>query len=153
MPSYDYKYGIWAVTGGRSSALETIGRVAAGAVAKKLLHQVHGLDCLPACPSARWLCDSQKSLFVAKADSPSLHTAAAAAVGHPIAPHPPPAIPCLCPQVAGTGILACVNRMREVEAANIGQRVGGGARLWPSSRSCSGQPEKPRLPSAWAALF
>lgn len=39
--TYDFKYGIRAVAGGgRSSARETIGRVAAGAVAKKLLHQV-----------------------------------------------------------------------------------------------------------------
>ena len=36
--TYDFKYGIRAVAGGgRSSARETIGRVAAGAVAKKLL--------------------------------------------------------------------------------------------------------------------
>lgn len=39
--TYDFKYGIRAVAGGgRSSARETIGRVAAGAVAKKLLRQV-----------------------------------------------------------------------------------------------------------------
>lgn len=36
--TYDFKYGIRAVAGGgRSSARETIGRVAAGAIAKKLL--------------------------------------------------------------------------------------------------------------------
>lgn len=41
--TYDMKYGIRAVAGGgRSSARETIGRVAAGAVAKKLLDQLHG---------------------------------------------------------------------------------------------------------------
>jgi chorismate synthase len=39
--TYDFKYGIRAVAGGgRSSARETIGRVAAGAVAKKLLKLV-----------------------------------------------------------------------------------------------------------------
>ena len=39
--TYDMKYGIRAVAGGgRSSARETIGRVAAGAVAKKLLKMV-----------------------------------------------------------------------------------------------------------------
>lgn len=39
--TYDFKYGIRAVAGGgRSSARETIGRVAAGAVAKKLLAQL-----------------------------------------------------------------------------------------------------------------
>lgn len=39
--TYDFKYGIRAVAGGgRSSARETIGRVAAGAIAKKLLQVV-----------------------------------------------------------------------------------------------------------------
>ena len=39
--TYDAKYGIRAVAGGgRSSARETIGRVAAGAIAKKLLKQL-----------------------------------------------------------------------------------------------------------------
>ncbi len=43
--TYDFKYGIRAVAGGgRSSARETIGRVAAGAVAKKLLKQVAGTE-------------------------------------------------------------------------------------------------------------
>lgn len=43
--TYDMKYGIRAVAGGgRSSARETIGRVAAGAVAKKLLQTVCGLE-------------------------------------------------------------------------------------------------------------
>ena len=37
----------------------------------------------------------------------------------PSPPHPPPAVPCLRPQVAGTEILAYVNRVREVEAANV----------------------------------
>lgn len=43
--TYDFKYGIRAVAGGgRSSARETIGRVAAGAIAKKLLHVVGGTE-------------------------------------------------------------------------------------------------------------
>ena len=43
--TYDMKYGIRAVAGGgRSSARETIGRVAAGAIAKKLLHTVCGTE-------------------------------------------------------------------------------------------------------------
>ncbi|MDJ0590421.1 MAG: chorismate synthase [Pleurocapsa sp. MO_226.B13] len=43
--TYDAKYGIrnWQ-GGGRSSARETIGRVAAGAIAKKILKQVAGID-------------------------------------------------------------------------------------------------------------
>jgi len=45
--TYDFKYGIRAVAGGgRSSARETIGRVAAGAVAKLLLRQLHGTEVL-----------------------------------------------------------------------------------------------------------
>ena len=43
--TYDAKYGIRNYQGGgRSSARETIGRVAAGAIAKKVLHQVAGVD-------------------------------------------------------------------------------------------------------------
>lgn len=43
--TYDMKYGIRAVAGGgRSSARETIGRVAAGAIAKKLLQRVCGVE-------------------------------------------------------------------------------------------------------------
>jgi chorismate synthase len=43
--TYDFKYGIRAVAGGgRSSAREAIGRVAAGAVAKKLLKLVSGTE-------------------------------------------------------------------------------------------------------------
>ncbi len=43
--TYDAKYGIrnWQ-GGGRSSARETIGRVAAGAIAKKILHQFAGVE-------------------------------------------------------------------------------------------------------------
>ena len=43
--TYDAKYGIrnWK-GGGRSSARETIGRVAAGAIAKKILYQVAGVE-------------------------------------------------------------------------------------------------------------
>ncbi len=46
--TYDAKYGIRAVSGGgRSSARETIGRVAAGAIARKVLqHSVPGYECL-----------------------------------------------------------------------------------------------------------
>ena len=43
--TYISKYGIHASSGGgRSSARETIGRVAAGAVAEKLLHLLHGTE-------------------------------------------------------------------------------------------------------------
>jgi chorismate synthase len=43
--TYDLKYGIRNVQGGgRSSARETIGRVAAGAIAKKILAQVAGVE-------------------------------------------------------------------------------------------------------------
>ncbi len=43
--TYDAKYGIRAVAGGgRSSARETIGRVAAGAIAKAILRQVAGVE-------------------------------------------------------------------------------------------------------------
>lgn len=45
--TYDYKYGIRAIAGGgRSSARETIGRVAAGAIAKKILKIVAGCEVL-----------------------------------------------------------------------------------------------------------
>lgn len=45
--TYDFKYGIRAVAGGgRSSARETIGRVAAGAIAKQLLKAVAGTEVL-----------------------------------------------------------------------------------------------------------
>lgn len=45
--TYDFKYGVRAIQGGgRSSARETIGRVAAGAVAKKVLKQVSGTEVL-----------------------------------------------------------------------------------------------------------
>ena len=43
--TYDAKYGIRNYQGGgRSSARETIGRVAAGAIAKKILHKVAGIE-------------------------------------------------------------------------------------------------------------
>jgi chorismate synthase len=43
--TYDAKYGIRNFQGGgRASARETIGRVAAGAIAKKILHQVAGVE-------------------------------------------------------------------------------------------------------------
>ncbi|KAL0452180.1 UNVERIFIED_CONTAM: Chorismate synthase 1, chloroplastic [Sesamum latifolium] len=45
--TYDFKYGVRSVQGGgRSSARETIGRVAAGAVAKKILKQYAGTEIL-----------------------------------------------------------------------------------------------------------
>lgn len=46
--TYDAKYGIRAISGGgRSSARETIGRVAAGAIARKVLqHSLNGYECL-----------------------------------------------------------------------------------------------------------
>jgi chorismate synthase len=46
--TYDAKYGIRAISGGgRSSARETIGRVAAGAIARKVLqHSLKGYECL-----------------------------------------------------------------------------------------------------------
>mmetsp|Transcript_39188 Transcript_39188/g.54406 ORF Transcript_39188/g.54406 Transcript_39188/m.54406 type:complete len:492 (-) Transcript_39188:163-1638(-) len=45
--TYDYKYGVRAIAGGgRSSARETIGRVAAGAVAKKILKLSAGVEVL-----------------------------------------------------------------------------------------------------------
>ncbi|CAI5973512.1 unnamed protein product [Closterium sp. NIES-65] len=45
--TYDFKYGVRAIQGGgRSSARETIGRVAAGAIAKKLLALHSGTDVL-----------------------------------------------------------------------------------------------------------
>ncbi|MCE9613542.1 MAG: chorismate synthase [Lentisphaerae bacterium] len=43
--TYQMKYGVRASSGGgRSSARETIGRVAAGAIAEKLLHGLHGIE-------------------------------------------------------------------------------------------------------------
>ena len=45
--TYDMKYGVRAIAGGgRSSARETIGRVAAGAIAKKVLREVAGTEIL-----------------------------------------------------------------------------------------------------------
>jgi len=43
--TYDAKYGVRAIAGGgRSSARETIGRVAAGAIARKVLHLYNGIE-------------------------------------------------------------------------------------------------------------
>ncbi len=43
--TYEMKYGIRASSGGgRSSARDTIGRVAAGAIAEKFLHETYGVD-------------------------------------------------------------------------------------------------------------
>jgi len=45
--TYDAKYGVRAIAGGgRSSARETIGRVAAGAVARKILAEYNGIEVL-----------------------------------------------------------------------------------------------------------
>ena len=45
--TYDMKYGVRAIAGGgRSSARETIGRVAAGAIAKKVLKEIAGTEIL-----------------------------------------------------------------------------------------------------------
>lgn len=45
--TYDAKYGVRAIAGGgRSSARETIGRVAAGALARKVLHMYNGIEIL-----------------------------------------------------------------------------------------------------------
>ncbi len=45
--TYDAKYGIRSVAGGgRSSARETVGRVAAGAIAKKILKEIAGVEVL-----------------------------------------------------------------------------------------------------------
>jgi len=45
--TYDAKYGVRAIAGGgRSSARETIGRVAAGAIARKILKDLHGIEVL-----------------------------------------------------------------------------------------------------------
>ena len=45
--TYDMKYGVRAIAGGgRSSARETIGRVAAGAIAKKVLKEIAGTEVL-----------------------------------------------------------------------------------------------------------
>jgi len=45
--TYDAKYGVRAIAGGgRSSARETIGRVAAGAIARKILEKFNGIEVL-----------------------------------------------------------------------------------------------------------
>jgi len=45
--TYDAKYGVRAIAGGgRSSARETIGRVAAGAIARKILKEFNGIEIL-----------------------------------------------------------------------------------------------------------
>jgi chorismate synthase len=55
--TYDAKYGIrnWQ-GGGRASARETIGRVAAGAIAKKILHQVAGVEIVAYVKTIKHLC-------------------------------------------------------------------------------------------------
>jgi chorismate synthase len=45
--TYDAKYGVRAIAGGgRSSARETIGRVAAGAIARKILKEYNNIEVL-----------------------------------------------------------------------------------------------------------
>ena len=63
--TYDFKYGIRAVAGGgRSSARETIGRVAAGAIAKKLLREVAGTEVLAYVSRVRGIgCDVDEDAF------------------------------------------------------------------------------------------
>ncbi|BDA45158.1 Chorismate synthase, chloroplastic [Coccomyxa sp. Obi] len=63
--TYDMKYGIRAVAGGgRSSARETIGRVAAGALAKKLLRLIAGVEVIAYVSRVRDVgCDVDNSTF------------------------------------------------------------------------------------------
>ena len=71
--TYDFKYGIRAVAGGgRSSARETIGRVAAGAVAKKLLSLLApGIEACLVISSYRYLSPYTQQLFVHGSTRPS----------------------------------------------------------------------------------
>ena len=58
--TYDAKYGVRAVAGGgRSSARETIGRVAAGAVARKILQLYNGIEVLAYVRSVQDICADQ----------------------------------------------------------------------------------------------
>lgn len=63
--TYDAKYGVRAVAGGgRSSARETIGRVAAGAVARKVLHLYNGIEVLAYVSKVQDICcDVDDSTF------------------------------------------------------------------------------------------
>lgn len=55
--TYDAKYGVRAIAGGgRSSARETIGRVAAGAVARKILRMYNGIEVLAYVSKVQEIC-------------------------------------------------------------------------------------------------
>ena len=57
--TYDMKYGVRAIAGGgRSSARETIGRVAAGAIAKKVLKEIAGTEILAYVSQVKDVCAS-----------------------------------------------------------------------------------------------
>jgi len=63
--TYDAKYGVRAIAGGgRSSARETIGRVAAGAVARKILSRYNGIEVLAYVSKVQEIgCDVDDSTF------------------------------------------------------------------------------------------
>ncbi len=63
--TYDAKYGVRAIAGGgRSSARETIGRVAAGAIARKILKQFNGIEVLAYVSKVQEIgCDVDDSAF------------------------------------------------------------------------------------------
>eukprot|EP00566_Odontella_aurita_P010195 CAMPEP_0113551538 /NCGR_PEP_ID=MMETSP0015_2-20120614/14579_1 /TAXON_ID=2838 /ORGANISM="Odontella" /LENGTH=435 /DNA_ID=CAMNT_0000452439 /DNA_START=109 /DNA_END=1416 /DNA_ORIENTATION=+ /assembly_acc=CAM_ASM_000160 len=63
--TYDAKYGVRAIAGGgRSSARETIGRVAAGAIARKVLQQYNGIEVLAYVSKVQEItCDVNDSTF------------------------------------------------------------------------------------------
>jgi len=63
--TYDAKYGVRTIAGGgRSSARETIGRVAAGAVARKILKIAHGIEVLAYVSKVQEIgCDVDDSSF------------------------------------------------------------------------------------------
>lgn len=63
--TYDAKYGVRAIAGGgRSSARETIGRVAAGAIARKILKQFNGIEVLAYVSKVQEIgCDVDDSTF------------------------------------------------------------------------------------------
>jgi len=78
--TYDFKYGIRAVAGGgRSSARETIGRVAAGAVAKKLLQVIGGTE-VSGITAATEITQHQCNKVAAGCAGSSLYVAVPAAV-------------------------------------------------------------------------
>jgi hypothetical protein len=109
--TYDFKYGIRAVAGGgRSSARETIGRVAAGAIAKKLLKVVCGTE-VRAGRAAR------------RAAAPCSEQRAAAARPGRRRRKPPPQAPALSGRAAAAADAAADPGVREPRA---GHRLRGG---------------------------